>query len=137
MPTFQPYGGWEWYLSCLSPPSALSLFANVLIKVEAGGQGLQWDSLAMSVTSESSFPFSAKVVMIALIVDIIVFAVLAAYLDRVSPPLPPHIIGDVPVNGCFSTPAPAMTTASQETSLSQFRQLRCARRGWGEGDWPL
>ena len=85
MPTFQPYGGWGWYLSCLSPPSALSLFANVLIKVEAGGQGLQWDSLATSVTSESSFPFSARVVVVALLVDVVLFSLLAAYLDRVTP----------------------------------------------------
>ena len=85
MPTFQPYGGWGWYLSCLFPPSALSLFANVLIKVEAGGQGLHWDKLGISVTSESAFPFSARVVIIALIVDILLYALLAAYLDKVSP----------------------------------------------------
>ena len=83
MPTFQPYGGWGWYISCLFPPSALSLFANVLIKVEAGGQGLHWDKLGISVTSESSFPFSARVVVIALVVDIFLYALLAAYLDRV------------------------------------------------------
>jgi len=90
MPTFQPYGGWGWYLSCLSPPSALSLFANVLIRVEAGGQGLQWGDLGTSVTSESAFPFSARVVMVALMVDIVFFSLLAAYLDRVPPP-PPDI----------------------------------------------
>ena len=84
MPTFQPYGGWGWYLSCVFPPSALSLFANVLIKVEAGGQGLQWSKLGIGVTSESSFPFSARVVIIALVVDIVLYALLAAYLDRVS-----------------------------------------------------
>jgi len=117
MPTFQPYGGWGWYLSCLSPPSALSLFANVLIKVEAGGQGLQWDSLATSVTSEYSFPFSARVVMIALIVDIIVFAVLAAYLDRVIPPS--SSAGEKhPVERCYLTLAAGMMTLLQETRFA-------------------
>lgn len=84
MPTFQRYGGWGWYLACLFPPSAVSLFANVLIKVEAGGQGLQWGTLSQGVTSESSFPFSAKVVLVALVVDIVLYGMLAAYCDKVS-----------------------------------------------------
>lgn len=83
MPTFQPYGGWGWYIACLFPPSALSLFANVIIRVESGVQGLHWNTLGISVTSESSFPFSAQVVIIALIVDIILYAILTAYLDKV------------------------------------------------------
>ena len=33
-PTFQPYGGWAWKLACLLPPSALSLFASVLVPLE-------------------------------------------------------------------------------------------------------
>lgn len=83
MPTFQPYGGWGWYLSCLFPPSAVSLFAHVLLKAEAGGQGLQWQNISASVTSESDFPFSAKVVFIAIIFDIVFYSLLATYLDKV------------------------------------------------------
>ena len=84
MPVFQPYGGWGWYISCIFPPSAVSLFAYVLLKVEAGGQGLQWDNLSLSVTSQSSYPFNARVVFLAIIFDIVFYALLAAYLDKVS-----------------------------------------------------
>ena len=83
IPTFQPYGGWGWYLACLAPPSAVSLFANVLINVEASNRGLHWDSLGFNVTSESTYPFSARVVFIALIFDIVLYSLLAAYFDKV------------------------------------------------------
>ena len=35
MPSLQPYGSPGWALSCLLPPSAISLFASVLVKHEA------------------------------------------------------------------------------------------------------
>ena len=35
VPSLQPYGGPAWTLSCLLPPSAISLFASVLVKHEA------------------------------------------------------------------------------------------------------
>lgn len=38
MPSLQPYGGAGWALSCLLPPSAISLFASVLVKHEAAQQ---------------------------------------------------------------------------------------------------
>lgn len=38
MPSLQPYGGPGWALSCLLPPSAISLFASVLVKHEATQQ---------------------------------------------------------------------------------------------------
>lgn len=38
MPSLQPYGGSGWVLSCLLPPSAISLFASVLVKHEATQQ---------------------------------------------------------------------------------------------------
>lgn len=83
MPTFQPYGGYGWYLSCIFPPSAISLLAQVLLKVEAGGQGLQWNNWSLSVTSESSYAFSAKTVFLAIIFDTVFYSLLAAYLDKV------------------------------------------------------
>ena len=83
IPTFQPYGGWGWYLACLAPPSAVSLFANVLINVEASNRGLHWDSLGFNVTSKSTYPFSARVVFIALTLDILLYSLLAAYFDKV------------------------------------------------------
>lgn len=87
MPTLQPYGGWGWYCACLFPPSAVSLFANVLVKVEAGGLGLQWESLGRDVTSESSFPFSSRFVLVALLVDCVLYSLLTAYCDKVWRPL--------------------------------------------------
>ena len=41
MPSLQPYGGPGWALSCLLPPSAISLFASVLVKHEAVQQASQ------------------------------------------------------------------------------------------------
>jgi hypothetical protein len=34
MPYLVPYGGVSWTLSCLLPPSSISLFASVLLKME-------------------------------------------------------------------------------------------------------
>lgn len=55
MPSLQPYGGPGWAWSCLLPPSAISLFASVLVKHEASQQGLTWATLAQPVTVEHSF----------------------------------------------------------------------------------
>ena len=38
MPSLQPYGGRSWAAACLLPPSAISLFASVLVKHEATQQ---------------------------------------------------------------------------------------------------
>lgn len=34
MPYLVPYGGVSWTVSCLLPPSSISLFASVLLKLE-------------------------------------------------------------------------------------------------------
>ncbi len=34
MPYLVPYGGVSWTLSCLLPPSSISLFASILLKLE-------------------------------------------------------------------------------------------------------
>lgn len=50
MPSLQPYGGPGWVLSCLLPPSAISLFASVLVKHEATQQvGGSWHTLCCGV----------------------------------------------------------------------------------------
>lgn len=36
MPYLVPYGGVSWTLACLLPPSSISLFASVLLKMEVG-----------------------------------------------------------------------------------------------------
>ena len=83
MPTFQPYGGLGWYFACLAPPSCISLFASVLVKIEVSQQGLHWNSLGLNVTNESAYPFSALTVFVMLAVDVLLYATLAFYFDRV------------------------------------------------------
>ncbi|KAL4853959.1 ATP-binding cassette sub-family A member 3 [Chlorella vulgaris] len=83
MPSLQPYGGPGWALSCLLPPSAISLFASVLVKHEAVQQGLSWRTLAMPVTVEGGF--SAASVYRMLLLDVLLYAVLLWYLDQVMP----------------------------------------------------
>ena len=45
MPSLQPYGGPGWALACLLPPSAISLFASVLVKHEAVQQAREHEGL--------------------------------------------------------------------------------------------
>ena len=71
-------------MSCLLPPSALSLLGKVLVDAEVGGAGLQWSNLSRSVTSQSEYPFSGTVVLLFLAFDCVLFGLLAFYLDRVS-----------------------------------------------------
>ena len=83
LPTFQPYGGWAWPVACILPPSAISLFATVLLQLEAGQRGLHWGSLSLSVTQQGHF--SAATVLGMLAVDVVLYGLLTLYLDRVSP----------------------------------------------------
>ena len=82
MSTFQPYGGLGWPLACLLPPSAISLFATVLLKLEGSQRGVTWDTLSLQITSQ--FPFSAATVFGMLALDVGLYSALAWYLDRVS-----------------------------------------------------
>ena len=82
MSTFQPYGGLGWPLACLLPPSAISLFATVLLKLEGSQRGVTWDSISLQITSQ--FPFSAATVFQMLALDVVLYSVLAWYLDAVS-----------------------------------------------------
>jgi hypothetical protein len=56
MPSLQPYGGPGWALSCLLPPSAISLFASVLVKHEAVQQASQPPSQPPSSDSKRQLP---------------------------------------------------------------------------------
>ena len=82
MSTFQPYGGLGWPLACLLPPSAISLFATVLLKLEGSQRGVQWDTLRLQMTSQ--YPFSAATVFQMLALDVVLYSALAWYLDKVS-----------------------------------------------------
>ncbi len=81
MPTFQPYGGFGWPLACLLPPSAISLFAAVLLKLEGSQRGVRWSSINLNMTSQ--YPFSATTVLQMLALDIVIYGLLTWYLDKV------------------------------------------------------
>lgn len=83
MPSLQPYGGRGWTLSCLLPPSCISLYANVLLKLESAQRGISRETLHLSVNSQ--LPFSAATVFQMLLLDIVLYAVLTWYLDQVRP----------------------------------------------------
>lgn len=68
-------------VSCLFPPSAISLFASVLLKLEAAQRGLHWGLLSLSVTQQGSF--STATVMGMLLLDVVLYGALTWYLDRV------------------------------------------------------
>ncbi len=81
MPSLQPYGGPGWTLACLLPPSCISLFAHVLVKMETAQRGVDWSTLRLPVTVE--YPFSAANVFAMLVLDCFLYALLAWYLDQV------------------------------------------------------
>lgn len=81
MPTFQPYGGFGWQLACLLPPSAISLFATVLLKLEGSQRGVTWSTIRLNMTSQ--YPFSAATVLQMLALDILIYGLLTWYLDQV------------------------------------------------------
>lgn len=81
MPSLQPYGGRGWTTACLLPPSCISLYANVLLKLESAQRGISRETLHLSVNSQS--PFSAATVFQMLLLDIVLYAVLTWYLDQV------------------------------------------------------
>eukprot|EP00884_Botryococcus_braunii_P008389 jgi/Botrbrau1/17551/Bobra.0739s0002.1 len=83
MPTFEPYGGLGWWGACILPPSAVSLFASVLLRMEGGARGIRWDTISMAVTSQANF--SAASVFIMLTADVFLYAVLTWYFDKVIP----------------------------------------------------
>lgn len=81
MPTLQPYGGKGWTLACLLPPSSISLYANILLKLESAQSGISRQTLHLSVNSQS--PFSAATVFKMLLLDVILYACLTWYFDQV------------------------------------------------------
>ncbi|KAK9842270.1 hypothetical protein WJX81_003820 [Elliptochloris bilobata] len=83
MPTVEPYGGRGWVAACLAPPSALSLFATVLLKFEGAQRGVTWRALGQAVTPQ--YPFSAATILRMLALDVALYSLLAWYLDKVLP----------------------------------------------------
>ena len=81
MPSLQPYGGKGWTLACLLPPSSISLYANILLKLESAQSGISRQTLHLSVNSQS--PFSAATVFKMLLLDVVLYACLTWYFDQV------------------------------------------------------
>lgn len=81
MPSLQPYGGKGWTLACLLPPSSISLYANILLKLESAQSGISRQTLHLSVNSQS--PFTAATVFKMLLLDVLLYACLTWYFDQV------------------------------------------------------
>lgn len=78
----QSHGGIAWYLACLLPPSAMSLFAFSLISWETASEGINWHTVHMSVTP--SFYFSSGSIIAMLLLDAALFWMLMLLVDRVA-----------------------------------------------------
>lgn len=81
LPFIRPYGGISWYIAGLSPTSAASLFAASLVNWERLAAGVNLSTMWLPVTPESSFCVGS--VMWLLAVDVLLFAVLTWYCDKV------------------------------------------------------
>ncbi len=49
VPNSYPYCGTSWWLACLLPPSAASMFANALVQWELISQGVNMHTLSLPV----------------------------------------------------------------------------------------
>ncbi|KAF6260985.1 hypothetical protein COO60DRAFT_831207 [Scenedesmus sp. NREL 46B-D3] len=83
LPFVRPYGGVSWYIVCLSPTSAASLMAAALLNWERVAAGVTLDTLWLPVTQGSSF--CAGSVLLLLAADVVLFATLTWYCDKVMP----------------------------------------------------
>jgi hypothetical protein len=83
LPFVRPYGGISWYIAGLSPTSAASLFAAALVNWERLAAGVNADTMWLPVAAESSFCVVSVLWLLA--VDVLMFAVLTWYCDKVSP----------------------------------------------------
>lgn len=81
LPFVRPYGGVSWYVAGLSPTSAASLFAAALVNWERLAAGVNLQTMWLPVTPESSFCVGS--VMWLLAVDVLLYAVLTWYCDKV------------------------------------------------------
>lgn len=83
LPLIQPYGGTSWFLACLSPPSAASLFAYCLINWERIAAGVTWRTWDLPVTQNTSF--CVRTVMVMMLADVLLYSLLTWYGDKVFP----------------------------------------------------
>lgn len=76
----QPSGGFSWYLACLLPQSAMSLFAFTLISWEISGFGITTATVLGTVTP--SLYFSAGSVIMMLCMDAVIYGALTLAIDN-------------------------------------------------------
>lgn len=81
LPFVRPYGGISWYIAGLSPTSAASLFAAALVNWERLAAGVNADTMWLPVAAESSFCVVSVLWLLA--VDVLLFALLTWYCDKV------------------------------------------------------
>lgn len=81
LPFARPYGGVSWYVAGLSPTSAASLFAASLVNWERLAAGVNLSTMWLPVTPESSFCVGSVMWLLAL--DVVLYAVLTWYCDKV------------------------------------------------------
>jgi hypothetical protein len=81
LPFVRPYGGISWYLACLSPTSAASLMAAALLNWERVAAGVTLQTLWLPVTQGSSFCVGSVLLLLA--ADVLLFAALTWYSDKV------------------------------------------------------
>lgn len=118
MPTYQPYGGYGWLLACLLPPSAISLFATVLLKLEGSQRGVRWSTISLDMTSQ--YPFSASTVFQMLAFDIALYTLLTWYFDKVCKYL-----------ASLATDADREPTSLRPSAVpSKFDDLRMGQNWW-------
>ena len=68
---------------CLLSNTAMALGFNVVVRYEGTQEGLQWDNMFKSVTVDD--PFHLGYVLIMLVVDAILYLIIALYVEKIFP----------------------------------------------------
>ncbi|GMH37365.1 hypothetical protein BSKO_05238 [Bryopsis sp. KO-2023] len=83
-PIADQHGGPSWNAACLLPPSAIVMFARVLDTWEyQADRGLNFETAAQSIHYEHHFSLAS--IFGIVLADVVIFAVLTWYLDKVIP----------------------------------------------------
>lgn len=70
-----------WKYACFLPPSAFTILAYGLVRLESSDQGLNAASFSVSFTSEVNYSIASVVRMLA--IDVVLYGLLTLYLDKV------------------------------------------------------
>jgi hypothetical protein len=80
----QSAGGYGWYLACLLPPSAMTMFSMSLVAWELNGAGITHATVHQSLAPASHFSVQTILVMLAL--DAVLYWAIMLLLDSSSSP---------------------------------------------------